>query len=88
MELYNKTICHENYNFDTIIDSDIIKFTFYDTKNYNTYGIELNEELIKTKYSLSPNNFCKVIKYCLNKSPLLNYSLENNQYKIYITNNI
>jgi hypothetical protein len=85
MELYNKTINHANYTFDTIIDTDIVKFNFYDTQRYNMYSIELNEELIMQKYSLSSSNFCKVVKHCLNESPILNYSMVNTQIHITFT---
>ena len=55
METFKHTADNEEFKLNTIIDTDIITFKFYDKHYYNTYLLELNEEfnnLINTNKEL------------------------------------
>jgi len=82
METFKHTIDNEEFKLNTIIDTDIITFKFYDKHYYNTYLLELNEEFINDMFSITKDNFKKVVIHCLLNNKKLNYIYKNSQIVI------
>ena len=79
METFKHTADNEEFKLNTIIDTDIITFKFYDKHYYNTYLLELNEEFINDMFSITKDNFKKVVIHCLLNNKKLNYIYKNSQ---------
>jgi len=79
METFKHTVDNEEFKLNTIIDTDIITFKFYDKHYYNTYLLELNEEFINDMFSITKDNFKKVVIHCLLNNKKINYIYKNSQ---------
>jgi len=82
METFKHTVDNEEFKLNTIIDTDIITFKFYDKHYYNTYLLELNEEFINDMFSITKDNFKKVVIHCLLNNKKINYIYKNSQIVI------
>jgi hypothetical protein len=82
METFKHTLDNEEFKLNTVIDTDIITFKFYDKHYYNTYQLELNEEFINDMFSITKENFKKVVIHCLLNNKKLNYIYKNSQIVI------
>lgn len=82
METFKHTVDNAEFKLNTIIDIDIITFKFYDKHYYNTYLLELNEEFINDMFSITKDNFKKVVIHCLLNNKKLNYIYKNSQIVI------
>jgi len=79
METFKHTEDNEEFKLNTVIDTDIITFKFYDKHYYNTYFLELSEEFINDMFSITKDNFKKVVIHYLLNNKKLNYIYKNFQ---------
>lgn len=82
METFRNTIDNDDYKLNTVIDTDIISFKFYDKHYYNQYSSTLNDEFILNMYSITFENFKKIIIHCLSNNENIKICYKNTQIQI------